>query len=352
MSKPSDLIIAAALAVDALDEAGNPRTHIQFLPMGEIKLRDGRGPFYLRDKAHAARVIEATQAFAGRMDQMIDYDHQSVFGAKDGVGGRAPAAGWSTPSNLVVKDDGIWGDVEWTAAADAALRAREYRYISPLFAVAANGDVTRLLNAGLTNTPAIDNLVPVAATTEQGADMALKDIALALGLSETATEAEITAAIAKEKVTAASVGAIATALGQPADATQEQLVAAATAAKAAGNPDPTQWAPMSLVTDLQGQVTALTTGAAEEKANASVAAAMKAGKVSPGQKDWATDYAKKDLAGFEKFVAAAAVIVEPGAEDRPEKPAAATTLTPEEKSVAASLNLTDEQYLAAKNADL
>jgi hypothetical protein len=48
-----------------------------------------------------------------------------------GVGGTAKAAGWI--KELQVRDDGIFGRVEWTEAAAAAIKAGEYRYLSPVF---------------------------------------------------------------------------------------------------------------------------------------------------------------------------------------------------------------------------
>src|SRR3546814_1790477 len=70
-------------------------------------------------------------------------------------GGRAPASGWI--KELQKRDDGIYGRIEWTAAARQALAAGEYRYISPVFNHdKIGGRVRAILRAGLTNTPALE----------------------------------------------------------------------------------------------------------------------------------------------------------------------------------------------------
>jgi phage I-like protein len=50
----------------------------------------------------------------------------------------------------------------------------------------------------------------------------------------------------------------------------------------------------------------------QKDADEAVAIAMKTGKITPDQKDWATTYAKADLKGFETFVAKAPVVIPMG----------------------------------------
>ena len=141
------------------------------MPLGTFGGRDGRGPWHLRDRAHAERVIDATRAFLNGVDFLINYDHQSEFAANAQVGGQAKAAGWAKPETLTVGEDGIYAEVDWTAAAAAALQAREYRYYSPHFrAHKETGELTRLVNVGLPNSPNID--VSALASQELGASPA------------------------------------------------------------------------------------------------------------------------------------------------------------------------------------
>lgn len=136
---------------------------VRLLPLGEVKLVDGREPFTVDSEALEA-IIHAWRARG--TDLVIDYEHQTLGG------GKAPAAGWI--KDLEIREDGLWGRVEWTAAARAHLEAREYRYFSPVL----NIDVdtrrpTSLMNLALTNTPAIRHIPPLVA--KEGRWLALAD---------------------------------------------------------------------------------------------------------------------------------------------------------------------------------
>lgn len=346
MPKPANLYIAAATAVEAVSE-GVPKRRIHLMPIGVIHLRDGRGPYLLADRDAANVVVEASRARAGNTAIMVDYDHQSYYGAREGVGGRAPAAGWIDPASLTVEADGIWADVEWTGAAAAKLAAREYRYLSPLFTYdPATRAVRALVNAGLTNTPAIEQLAAVASQSFQSEnEMDLSKIAVAAGLAAAATESEIVTKVVALTAAATALAAASAKLGLGADASPGDLVAAAT------KPNPAEFVPIAVVKDLQTQVAGLQSAIQGDKAEAAVAAAMRGGKVTPAMKGWAEGYAKADLAGFEAFVAAAAVILKAGEQfgrlsDPP--PTGEHGLSREEAAVAASMGLTTEEYVAAK----
>lgn len=155
MAEP--LVTVAASGID-LGATNVPPRRVKLLPVGRVDMRDGRGPFMVRDQAHAARIVAATRAWLGSADMMFDYDHQSVFAAGEGKGGTAIAAGWAKGDKLSAEPDGIYAnDVEWTTAARQKLAAREYRYLSPLFLAAkGSGDVMQLKNAALVNMGAID----------------------------------------------------------------------------------------------------------------------------------------------------------------------------------------------------
>ena len=99
-------------------------------------------------------MLALTRVTLGNIDMLVDYDHASELAAPEGKG-RALAAGWI--KNLRAESDGIWGTIEWTPQAKAELAARQYRYISPYFRVnKTTREVTRLVSAGLTNTPNLD----------------------------------------------------------------------------------------------------------------------------------------------------------------------------------------------------
>jgi len=126
---------------------------IRLLPLGKVELVDEREPFEV-DRESLTRMVEAFQSRG--VDLVVDYEHQSL------KGDRAPAAGWIR--ELEAREDGLWGRVEWTAQAEEYLKAREYRYFSPVVRLA--GESRRplaLLHVGLTNVPAIRGLMPLVA---------------------------------------------------------------------------------------------------------------------------------------------------------------------------------------------
>lgn len=319
MSKPVNTIIFE-WPIAAATEAGADGVWLRLLPAGTFMLRDGRGPYDAGGPAELQAIVDRTTKYAAATELMVDYDHQAVFGAVPGVGGRAEAAGWI--GKLEARVDGIYGLVRWTAEAAAKIAAQSYRYLSPLFSAtqATSGRVGRLLNVGLVNMPALD-LAAVAASqllTEKEPQM--NAIARALGLADGASETAILAALNDRdtrlataagvkvgsafddvlKAVAASVAglaAVATAAGLQVGASSDQVVAAM--AKSA---------PMELVTELQATVKTLTDTITGNEVEGLVTAAIKEGKITPANEAWARTYAKADVAGFKAFVANAPVL--------------------------------------------
>ena len=111
--------IDAQKASLARDLKGSVKEETLIVPVGRF--------FYI------GRWVEFTPAMMRTMkeafdrrgtDVVVDYEHQSLSGMK------APAAGWV--KELWVKEDGLWGRVEWTDEARRLIEAREYRYLSPV----------------------------------------------------------------------------------------------------------------------------------------------------------------------------------------------------------------------------
>src|SRR3546814_8740553 len=86
-STSSIIAIAAASELSLVD--GDAPVRVKLLPIGKIDMRDGRGPFFVRDRAHAERIVAATREWLGSADMMFDYDHQSIYAPMPGVGGQA-----------------------------------------------------------------------------------------------------------------------------------------------------------------------------------------------------------------------------------------------------------------------
>ncbi len=341
--------IAALAPADA--QAGS---WVQLCPAGSFKARDGRGPFEAGSGAALQAIIDRTREIAGATELVIDYDHQSVFGARDGVGGTAKAAGWV--KELEVRADGIWGRIEWTAAAAEAIRAGEYRYLSPvLLQSKSSGQVLAIRMAALTNTPALD-LAQVAASanfsvelSEKGAPM--DKILAALGLPAGSGE---DAALSAINTLLTSSTAVALAAGLTAGAKSDEVIAAFNSK--AVSPDPTKFVPLSAVTQLQNEVKALQTALSADKAEEAVALAVKEGKLAPSLKDWAMGLAKADMAAFQAFAAGAPVLTSQQTQQK-RTPAQgdAPVLDAAQAAVAAALGMDAKAYaatLAAEAANL
>lgn len=357
MGTPTALAAATALAVafrmdaspggsDGHEDPNGPPTWVHLLPAGTFAGSDGRGPYHLRD---AAAVIAASMPVGpdGKPGRPlpIDYDHATDFGR--GTGAPAPAAGWITA--IEARDDGLWAKVEWTERAAAAIKAKEWRFISPVFLHAKDGTVQQLLRAGLVNDPNFTNLAAVASADNQsgaphdGGTMDAK-LLLALGLAATATLDDALAACAKLKADADGLKAVAVQLGHTGDMT---ATAIATHAKSLAS-DPAKFVPIEQLTAVNTRLATIETERAAEKADAAVDAAMRAGKVSPAMKDWAIAYASKDLPAFEVYLKTAPVIVAPGAAGPSGEPApAAGANDPTALAVCKSLGITPEAYAKA-----
>ena len=325
--------------------AGDAPQWVQLLPSGTFAGRDGAGPYTLGD---AQAVIDATLAAASGADLPIDYDHQILWSRDNGQ--PAVASGWI--KEVEARPDGIWGRVEWTPVAAARLRAREYRYLSPVFWHDAAGRNLRIEHAALTNTPNLE-LAAVASRLHSngGERMDLKQLIAALGLPADATADKVIAAVkalaADGAKSRAAHSAMAKRLGLPEDATivdleqgvhgcldaidetakalgvtdpvnPAQLAACAKAlatkqGQTAG-PDPTKHVPMEQFQAVASRLKALEDSQIKDKAAAAVAEAMQAGKVIPSTKEWAMAYASQDPTGFAAYVAAMPAIVIPGQE--------------------------------------
>jgi phage I-like protein len=291
--------LIAALSVSLT--AGAAPSEIRLLPAGRFAATDGSGrpegiaAGWLLDEAAAAAVIAR---MASRVsDIVIDYDHQTLY--KEANGQPAPAAGWFKQVEWR-PGDGLYAvDVRWTARAAAQIAAQEFKYFSPVFSYAPDGRVLALGPSALTNDPGLDGLTDLSRAamsayfTEESAPM--KDLLKALGLPETATEAEALAALSALKA---------------------NHTAALTSAAV---PDSAKYAPIATLSAVQGELAtanaklaALTAERQSAEVDAVVTEALTAGKLTPATKDWATGLGKTDLVALKAFIAAAPVVVKPG----------------------------------------
>jgi phage I-like protein len=323
---------------------------IRVLPRGTVELSDHREPFLVDEAALRSMAAE----FSARgVDLVIDYEHQSLQGE------RAPAAGWI--KELEARGDGLWARVEWTQPAREYLEKKEYRYFSPVLRLdPETRKPVALMHVGLTNVPAIKRLPPLVArwggkalawkgargtepvskaptgkqNSEKEKEKMVEQLKRLMGLQpEVETGAVCTRALEAFRDLAAS-------LDLPGEVSVAQLRGAVEALKAgAARLAETEAA----LRDLKGRLAGETAGRLVEEA-------LKAGKVSPAQRDWALEYCRRDVEGFKTYVARAPKLVPTGEELqlRREELHDEAGLQPEELAVCRSLKVSPEAYLKAR----
>ena len=326
-----------------MNENEVPPKSFLLCPYGEQHYtKDGKEDAFRFSPESADRVIREFHSRA--RDLVIDYEHQTL------TGGKAPAAGWI--GDLEKTEEGLVAKVNyWTDAAADLLQKREYRYFSPTFLMSGK-EVTALHSVALTNHPAMHGVAALAAKDTaiinqpenpgktKGNNMTKTELALRKLLGDTAlalsdeTDGQTAArieALAEElpelrdkKNIAEEVKKL---LGVPETAGKDEILAA-------------------LKAELE-KAEKLEADAEEAKKDLVLSDALAKNKITAAEK---TVLAKLDLATLNDLVKAkpenAAV---PGAPlPEPDKKKEAAALTDEEKKIALSMGLTEEEFANAK----
>lgn len=299
--------------LSGIDLSGVPEV-IRVLPKGHVS--STKGDFEVDDRDIAGII---RQFKARRLDLVIDYEHQTLSDVQ------APAAGWI--KDLYPGEDALMARVEWTKKGREYIANKEYRYLSPVVLVKkADQHAAVFHSAALTNTPAITGMFAIinsdalSIEEEEEPRMELSALIELLGLEEGAAEEDVLKRIkeltqqaaeegqggqegkegpAKEGTQLVANKTVLDLLGLPEDARTEDVTARIMAFKAGDSA-------------LQRRVAELEKQAASQKAEELVGLAMKDGKLSPAQKEWAVAYALSDPKGFAKFVEKAPVVVPMG----------------------------------------
>ncbi len=155
----------AALSVRpviALPDGEDPPTEFRIFTVGVNETE--KGPF-LWDEVAAALCMAFWKGKG--VDLSMDWEHQAL--AEPPV--EAPASAWWVPE---IRDGELWAtNVRWTPRADQQIRNKEYRYFSPAFTFEPDSRrPDRIINAALTNIPAMDLIAPLVAATATAADNA------------------------------------------------------------------------------------------------------------------------------------------------------------------------------------
>ena len=136
----------------------NAPSEFRVFPYGEVELEGPEKIRFVVDHESIASIISDFQRRGN--DMVIDYEHQSLKSEE------APAAGWVT--KLIDRGkDGLWAAVTWTLRAKNYLKAREYRYFSPVFHIRKfDKKAIKIINIALTNNPRTNAIKPIVAKSE------------------------------------------------------------------------------------------------------------------------------------------------------------------------------------------
>lgn len=320
-------LTACLSALDLAPGGAEAPDWVHLLPLGEFRGHDGRS-FRLAD---AEGVIAAS--LRRGVDLVIDYEHQSEA-APEAKAGPIPAAGWIKA--LEARADGLWGKVEWTAAARELIGAKAYRYLSPVIRYSPQDrQVRRLCGAGLVHTPNLELTALAreepAMTDTPAADPRLA-AALALGLPESADGAAIQARVLDL-------------LGRL-NAFLTRAEAEAPGAAETEAPDPAEFAPIAAMRELLTERNTALATMSERAADKRVGEALAAGYITPAMRPWALALCREKPESFETFLSSSmpayAHFLHPIIPTGKPPAASAAALSPEAQAICRQLDLDPE----------
>ncbi|WP_353613020.1 phage protease [Mangrovibacter phragmitis] len=318
MGKPLPNIELLALCFELPELTANTPLPewLPMIPAGTFTGRDGRS--WVNNQPEA--VIRATLSYP-----KLPFDMEHATELKGPKGEEAPAFAWLDDYRL--RDDGvIEAHIEWTPDGEALIRGKKYRYYSPAFGFTADGQVTRISSAGLTNKPNLD----LPALNSENHDMTVPvQIATVLGLAAAASVDDTVKAIQQLK--------------------DRETVAL----NRAENPDVTKFIPiethqlaLNRAETAEGELQARN----NKDAEALVDAAIEGGKVAPANREMylATCRTKEGREQFIGFVKTAPALVNNEDATKGKTTTTDKKLTETELAMCRSMGITEEEFLAAK----
>lgn len=315
-------------------DLGGCPDRIKILPVGAVNSE--KGSFTVDEESY--RAMKAEMQRRG-IDIVIDYEHQTLKDVQ------APAGGWV--KDLAYTPEAIEAKVEWTPKAQEYLKNKEYRYLSPVVLTRkSDNKAVALHSLALTNTPAINGMFAIVNSADAdikinddtgGNGMDLQKIRELLGLPADAAEEAVMNELLKKLGGEEKKDGEGDAETGGDKNTETEAVANSVILGLLGLPDGAR------TEDVAGKIMALKAGADSQRqeiadalnrikdheAEEAVMTALKAGKITAAQKDWAKAYALKDRTGFDSFVEKAPVVVPVGKlnlKDAPKKTAGVDSL--------------------------
>lgn len=315
---PQIELLALCFELPQLEDSTPLPEWLPMIPAGTFTGRDGRS--WVNSQPEA--VVRATLSYP-----KLPFDTEHSTELKGPKGEDAPAYAWL--DDYRIRDDGvIEAHVEWTPDGEALVRGKKYRYYSPAFGYTADGQVTRISSAGLTNKP---NLDFPALNSENHKMTVPVQIATVLGLAATASADDAVKAIQQIKY-------------------RETV-----ALNRAENPDLSKFIPvethqlaLNRAETAEGKLKALDDKTAETMVDAAIAA----GKVAPANREMylATCRSEAGREQFASFVKAAPVLVNADP-SKGKETGDKTTLTDTELAMCRSMGVTQEEFLAVRNKE-
>lgn len=347
---------------------GEPPEWLHLVPYGTW-LGHPTGPIAI--DANVGRVILQNHTMRGT-ELVVDFEHQTLMAEFNGQ--PAPAVAWV--DRLELRDNGVWGHVRlWTDRGAILVKAREYRYLSPVISRFWRDPKTgtergfALHSAALTNVPFFGaDLVPVAArspTTGAPMDPRLLALLALVGLPKEATEDQVNTTITARK---ARDEAACRALGLEPAATAADVQAAAAPIAARASLGDVVCRVLKLdakalpgdaaaraETELKhsGYVPYAEHVAALQKGERDLTAATDEqllaqcraeGKLTPALEGWAKATVTRDRAGFLTWMRAAAPVVPVGASTVLPPPPTGERLTEPETAVCKQLGISPDTF--------
>lgn len=307
------------IAVCAFELDSSSPARVQIFPAGRfdapLGALQGAGPWNL-DAFTAAALIRRVQS--RKTPVHFDYHHASLTAAQNGHA--APAAGWLETGKLAWEDGkGLFGlGVQWTDKAAAAIAAREYRFLSPVFSYdAKTGTPLDLFSVALTNTPAIDGMADLLAAASLSFNLSeppvdidelLAALTCFLRLPLGSTMDDVDAQLAKIKIqlgTGAETAAASAFFGEARNS-RTQI-----AALSAQTPDPALYVPVAALQQSNARLAALEAKLLAQEIDDLIEPALSDGRLLPdpkdgkGQESWARELGKSNLAALQQFLATA-----------------------------------------------
>ncbi len=310
-----DINLALCFELPSLDPQAQSYVAPEWLlmiPSGQFSGRDGRS--WLNNSP-----TNITSRF--NVPLPFDLEHSTESLGPQGL--EAPAYGWI--EELQVRDGAVWGRVQWNDEGTELLANKKYRFYSPAFRFDAAGNVTAMSSSGLTNKP---NLDTPALNSEESTVPLPEKIAQALGLQSTASDDDAVSAISALK-------------------TAEQV-----ALNRSQSPDLTKFIPIETHTLALNRAESAEGKLAEKEkteVESLVDQAVADGKVAPANKGMylALCRTQEGRDQFKAFVSSAPKIVT-AEETNHQKPATGEKLSDDEVALCRQMNVSPEDFLAAK----